>query len=114
MVRFVFRLLGTISLAVAVIFAVLDATRSVAAGRLVMTPLGESWAQGWPDGLAGAEEWLAERLGAWAWNGAEALLLLPGFALFGLLALLFLALGRRPVVRATFGRTANPGDQPRI
>ena len=43
MIRFLFRLLATISLAVAVIMAVLDATRTVAAGSLVTTPLGTSW-----------------------------------------------------------------------
>ena len=43
MIRFLFRFLATIALAVAVIMAVLDATRTVAAGEWVMTSLGTSW-----------------------------------------------------------------------
>ena len=43
MIRFIFRLLATLALAIAVIMAVLDATRSIAADALVLTPLGTSW-----------------------------------------------------------------------
>ena len=43
MFRFLFRLMATFALAVAVIMAVLDVTRTVAASRLVITSLGASW-----------------------------------------------------------------------
>ena len=43
MIRFFFRFLAVTSLAVAVILAVVDATRSIAASDLVLTPLGTSW-----------------------------------------------------------------------
>ena len=43
MFRFLFRLLASLALAVAVIMAVLDVTRTIAASHLVLTPLGASW-----------------------------------------------------------------------
>ena len=62
MIRFLFRFLATVSLAVAVIMAVLDATRTVAAGSLVTTPLGTSWLAVSPATLesaqAAVETWL--------------------------------------------------------
>jgi hypothetical protein len=95
MVRFLFRFLATISLAVAVILAVLDATRSVAMSRLVLTPLGESWKAASPatlESLRAAVEarwpFLWDTLGAW-------LLAVPGSTLFAVLALLLYAVGRR-------------------
>jgi hypothetical protein len=96
MVRFVFRLLATISLAVAVILAVLDATRSVAMSRLVLTPFGESWKAVSPATLENTRVAIESRwpllwdpIGSW-------LLAVPGSILFVLLALLFYAIGRRP------------------
>ena len=45
MFRFLFRLMATFALAVAVIMAVLDVTRTIAASRLVLTPLGDELAR---------------------------------------------------------------------
>ena len=97
MIRFLFRLLATVSLAVAVIMAVLDATRTVAAGSLVTTPLGTSWLAVSPETLestqAAVQTWLHPAL----WDPAAiSILKLPGFVVFGLIALLLYAVGRRP------------------
>lgn len=43
MIRYIFRLLAMLSLTVAVILAVIDGARSIAASELVLTPLGKSW-----------------------------------------------------------------------
>ena len=43
MLRFIFRLAAMVALSISVIMAVIDATRSVAASALVMTPLNASW-----------------------------------------------------------------------
>jgi hypothetical protein len=97
MVRFIFRALAMLALAVAVILAVLDATRSIAASFVVTTPLAESWLAASPDSL----QWLqakAELYGIWA-PVLTSVLALPGFAVFAALALLFYAIGRRPVGR---------------
>lgn len=96
MIRFLFRLLATVSLAVAVIMAVLDATRTVAAGSLVTTPLGASWLEVSPATLesarAAVETWLHPAL----WDPvAVSVLELPGFAVFALIAFLLYAVGRR-------------------
>lgn len=102
MVRFVFRLLATVSLAVAVILAVLDATRSVATSRLVLMPLGESWKAASPATLesvraAVESRWpfLWDTVGTW-------LLAAPGSILFAVLALLLYAIGHRRRRRSGF------------
>ena len=101
MIRFVFRVLAMLSLAIAVIFAVLDATRSIAASELVATPLGTSWLQASPQTLEAARAWIAGTLAPQVWDpGAVFILSLPGFLIFAALSLIFYALGRRPSRRA--------------
>jgi hypothetical protein len=102
MIRFAFRLLATISLALAVILAILDATRSVAMSRLVLTPLGESWKTLSPTTLDGVR---ATVEGRWPflWDTvAQWLLSAPGSIVFAALALLLYAVGHRPVRRGGF------------
>lgn len=96
MFRFVFRLAAMISLAIAVIMAVLDATRTVAASELVLTPLKTSWNAVSPQTMAAAEMFVREKMSPMWWDmGANWLLGLPGFAVFCALALLFYAIGYR-------------------
>jgi len=96
MIRLFFRLTATFALAVAVVLMVIDATRSIAADALVMTPLAQSW-RGWSaQTLAGAEELVRAQGGDVAWRALEAVLAMPGFALFLVLALLLYAVGHRP------------------
>jgi hypothetical protein len=100
MIRFVFRLLATIALAVAVILAVLDATRSVAVSKLVLTPLGESWRSAAPETLARVQA-AVEQHSAYLWDPVILrLLAMPGCAVFAALALLLYAIGHRPGRRA--------------
>lgn len=102
MIRFLFRFLATIALAIAVIMAVLDATRTVAAKQLVVTPLFASWASNWPSGLDAVRASL-EKVAAFAWDPiATSLLALPGFVIFAALALLLYAIGHQP--RRRIGR----------
>jgi hypothetical protein len=96
-VRFLFRLLAVTSLSAAVIMAVLDATRTIAASSLVITPLATSWAAVSPATLQGFEDVLVRKLGPLAWDPVAATLLgLPGFVVFAVFALIFHAIGRRP------------------
>ena len=96
MFKALFRLLSMILLAVAVIMAVLDATRSIAAGALVATPLGASWAAVSPDSLYRMEGLVVESLPSFLWDPvALGLLGLPGFAVFAALSLLAAMAGRR-------------------
>lgn len=100
MLRFLFRFLATISLAIAVVMAVLDATRSVAASALVMTPLGESWLSVSPDTMASTQKFTEETLHPLLWHPVmTGILQMPGFAVFGALALLLYVIGHRPARR---------------
>ncbi|MEP6435562.1 MAG: hypothetical protein ABJ069_00355 [Nitratireductor sp.] len=97
MIRFVFRLLATIALAVAVIMAVLDATRSVASSALVFTPLGTSWYAVSPDTLNLAQALTQRYVHPLLWDPVMIrILTLPGFTVFFGLALLLYLIGRRP------------------
>jgi hypothetical protein len=107
MLRFLFRLAAAVALSVAVIMAVLDATRSVAASALVVTPLGDSWTAVSPATLARAESFVRDTIGPDIWDQAIAWLLdMPGFAVFAALAFVLYAIGHRRERRA--GRFA-PG-----
>jgi hypothetical protein len=95
-VRFVFRTLAIVALAVAVIMAVLDVTRSVASGAPVLTPLAESWAAAAPAMLSAAEELATRHLPAFFWNPLmQWVLTQPGFAVLAAVSLMFYLLGRR-------------------
>lgn len=97
MIRFVFRLAALVALAVAVVLAVIDATRSIAASAWVLTPLAESWAAVAPDSLDLARARGEAYLPGVLWDpAATAVLAAPGFVVFAGLALLLYAVGRRP------------------
>lgn len=97
MFRALLRLLSMVFLAVAVIMAVLDATRSIAANSIVATPLWASWATTSPTTLQSFEQSVSERLPPFVQDTViDGILTLPGFAVFGALALLFYLAGRRP------------------
>jgi hypothetical protein len=99
MIRFLFRLLATVMLAIAVVMAVLDATRTVAAGTLVLTPLGSSWLALSPDTIGKAQAAI-EAIHPALWDPLTlSVLELPGFAVFTVLALLLYAIGRKPARR---------------
>ena len=97
MIRLFFRFLSLAALAVAAIMAVLDATRSIAASRFVVTSLGESWSTTLPSSYALAQESARTYLHPIAWDPiALTALQLPGSVVFAVLALLFYAVGRKP------------------
>jgi hypothetical protein len=97
MIRFLLRVLAMVALAVAVIMAVLDATRTIAASQLVMTPLGSSWSSASPDTLASAQAFVEQKMHPLLWDPVIVqLLALPGFVVFGAASLVLYAVGRRP------------------
>lgn len=96
LIRFLLRVLSIIALAVAVILAVLDATRTIAASKLVLTPLGQSWIDAAPSNFAAARGMVIAHA-PWLWDPLiAALLALPGFLVFLALALVLQALGAKP------------------
>ena len=97
MFRFLFRLLAIFALAVAVIMAVLDVTRTIAASQLVLTPLGASWVSVSPATLDAMQAFIIANAHPLVWNPVAIFILdQPGFAVFGVIALLLYAIGRKP------------------
>lgn len=98
--RFLFRLLAMFALAIAVVMAVTDATRSIAASDWVLTPLGQSWYSVSPDTLNLAQAVTQRYLLPALWDPVMVFILnQPGWAVFAVLALLFYAVGHRPARR---------------
>ncbi|KQZ14553.1 hypothetical protein ASD44_11070 [Mesorhizobium sp. Root554] len=96
MIRFLFRFAAMLSLAVSVIMAVLDTTRSVVASQIVMTPLRTSWNSVSPDTLVSFETFVRGKLHPLAWDmGLSWVIDQPGFILFALLAFLLYCVGYR-------------------
>ncbi|MCR9122039.1 MAG: hypothetical protein NXH91_07170 [Phyllobacteriaceae bacterium] len=96
MVRFVFRALAVVCLAMMVIVGVVDTTRSIGASALTLTPLADSWDAIAPGSRGAFGQWLGTAIhpvladpvlvtvAAW-----------PTIAVFGGLALVLALLGRR-------------------
>jgi hypothetical protein len=100
MFRFLFRLMATFALAVAVIMAVLDVTRTIAASRLVLTSLAQSWRGVSPTTLERMQSFIIDYAHPLVWNPVMVFILdLPGFVVFGVLAFLLYAIGHRPARR---------------
>lgn len=100
MIRFFIRVIATLILAVAVILAVIDATRSVASAALVMTPLGESWAAAFPSSLEALRVFLETRIAAFVWDPVTVgVLTLPGCLILAIVAFVLYAVGRKPPSR---------------
>lgn len=96
MFKAVLRLLSMIFLSISTIMAVLDATRSIAAEALVMTPIGVSWSAVSPATLGQVQGLIVQNFPAFVWNPvASSVLNFPGFAIFAILAVLFALAGRR-------------------
>lgn len=96
MIRFLLRLLATIALALAVILAVIDVTRSIAASAWIFTSLAQGWQSVSPESLEAVRQ--AVKQSAWpaGWEIiAVPLLTLPAFGVLALLALLLYAGGHR-------------------
>lgn len=100
MVRFLFRALATFCLAVAVILAVLDATRSVAMSSLMLTPLGESFSAAAPQALQALENAARDHAGPLGASALAWLLAQPGAAVFVIAAFLLYAAGHRRASRS--------------
>lgn len=84
-------------MALAVITAVLDITRSIANSALSIKPLGQQWFEFDVSSLNNFQVGIERKLGLpWVWeNIIQNILLAPSWAVLGVLSLLFLWLGRR-------------------
>ncbi|WP_136657829.1 hypothetical protein [Nitratireductor sp. XY-223] len=88
--RFLLRAISLLALIVAVISAVVDTIRSVAASEVVITPLGASWYSISPDTLNLAQAVIQRNLHPYIWDPVvQWILLQPTWAVFIVLALFF-------------------------
>lgn len=98
--RLILRTLGTWLLSIAVILAVIDGTKSLAANRLVMTPLGDIWTSLNVASLQWVEAFLQSRFfGAMLSPLLAGLLTVPAFVVVGVPAVLLAFLGRSRYIR---------------
>jgi len=97
MLRFLVRFAGFWVFAAALVAAVIDGAKSIAASEPVLTPLGHAWSQLAPDSLAQAQLAVETELGQpWLWElVAGWLLAAPTWLVLGLLGLILMLLGRR-------------------
>ena len=90
------RFFASLLLLIAVIAAVADGTRTMAAERLVVTSAGEHWGKIAPNSLKYAQTYVQRTAHPLVWDtGVRPLLLLPTWALFGGLGFLLAYIGRR-------------------
>ena len=94
------RVLGVWFLLLAMVAAVVDATKSLAGGGAwVVTPMGEQWSALSPDSLAASKTAVETHVGTFLWDPVIATVLqAPTFVVFGILGILLYWLGqkRRP------------------
>ena len=107
MIRFLFRFLGYWLLAGALVAAIIDGAKSIAASSVVTTQFAQHFRQLAPSLLERLEFGVQNNLGLpWLWDVVFVnILAWPSFAVLGVLALIFLLIGRRkraPVVGDDF------------
>jgi len=95
MIRTTFRFLGIWLLAAAVVAAVIDGTRTIAEGRLIVTPLGQTWFQLNAVSLNFVQAWIERTLNPRLWDPVlTTVLAAPTAAAVFAVSLLCLVLGR--------------------
>ncbi len=95
MIRFLFRFLGLLSLALGFIFLVYDGTKSIADQRIVTIRVREIWEWISETSLASVEPAL-KRLAPWLWDPlATSVLNSPGWLVLVILGTVLILLGRK-------------------
>lgn len=107
MLSFLSRFLGLWLVAGALVAVVIDATKSIAASRLTVTALGQTWYTLSPSSLMATQEFVQRTIepvvGHWLWDPLiQSILLLPAWLVLGLLGALFTWLGRRRTMKVAF------------
>ena len=94
--HFVFKILGLFVLALAVVLAVLDITRSITASEITLTPLASTWAAISPATLLAGRDLVQAWTHPYLWDPVLTFVLqLPSWLICWLLAMIFLKLGQR-------------------
>jgi hypothetical protein len=95
--RLVLRILGVWLLLLAMVAAVVDATKSLAGGGAwVVTPMGEQWRELAPEMLEAFKKWAIDTAGDWVWDPIlVSILAAPTWVVFGILGVLLYWLGQK-------------------
>ena len=97
MIRFLFRTLAFIAFAVAVMFVVIDATRSIGVSAIAYTTLAESLEVAAPTALQALRDWLTTAAPAFVTDPLLATVLAaPTSVVFAVFAVLFFVIGHKP------------------
>ncbi|MCB1422105.1 MAG: hypothetical protein KDJ69_06485 [Nitratireductor sp.] len=100
MLKSLFRILALFALALALVTAVLDITRSIADSAVVMTPLGVDWFNLSPSTLNLAQATIQRYVHPYIWDPViQTILLAPSWVVFAILWLLFSLAGRQRKLR---------------
>ena len=106
MFHFVFKVFGLITLALSLVLAVLDITRSITASELILTPLAQTWSSFNAKSLADAKTSIEQLIHPFLWDPVLLTVLkLPSWLVLWFLAMVLLKLGQRR--ETPFGRFAS-------
>lgn len=96
--RFLLRTFGIWLLLLAMVAAVVDATKSLAGGsEWIVTPLGVQWGELFPEMLKGFQQWTTETVGPFLWDPVfTSVLAAPTWVVFGVLGVFLYWLGQKP------------------
>ena len=96
MIRFLLRFIGLLLLALAFIFVVYDGIRTISDGTLLITKTSYVWNAVHDGSLKALQALVEQRLGAEAWRlGTAAILDQPAAAVFCVLGIILIVLGRK-------------------
>ena len=100
MIAFLARFLGLWLIAGALVALVVDGTKTIAASRLTMTPLGLAWYSISPASLMRTQEFVQRQIeayiGHWLWDPIiQWILMAPTWVVFGIIGMWMVYVGRR-------------------
>lgn len=107
MIGFLSRFVGLWLIAGALVALVIDATKTIAASKLTVTPLGLAWYTLSPSTLMSVQEFVQRNIeatvGRWLWDPViQWILLLPTWAVLGAVGFLLTYLGRRRRLKVAY------------
>jgi hypothetical protein len=96
MIRFLFRLLGLMLIALAFILFVYDGTRSIAGNKIFITQVGDVWSNVHQNSLLLLQPAIERHVAVWLWDPvALTVLTAPSWLVLAIIGALLILLGRK-------------------
>ncbi|MDB5601721.1 MAG: hypothetical protein JWN71_3765 [Xanthobacteraceae bacterium] len=96
MIRFLFRLLGLMLIALAFILFVYDGTRSIAGNKIFITQVGDVWSNVHQNSLLLLQPAIERHVAVWLWDPvALTVLTAPSWLVLAMIGALLILLGRK-------------------